>query len=116
MGQTQAVRSRQIIDDPASTGHRTADLPCTRVGDRGRMLASVVTNRCGGACTTGAAAAALPSEPPSVGNCAHQLANYLANRPPCVACKRQDHPFALSPCKTGTALRLPSSARAYHCC
>ena len=70
MGQNWAVRIRQIIDDPASTGHRTADLPCTREGDRGRMLATFVTNRCGGACTTGAAAAALLSAPPPGGICA----------------------------------------------
>ena len=33
-----------------------------------------------------------------------------------LAQERQDYPIALSPRKTGTALRLPSSARAYHCC
>ena len=56
------------------------------------------------------AAAALPSEPQRAENCAHQLANYLANQPPCLAWTRQDHPFTLSPRKTGTALRLRPSA------
>src|SRR3954451_13284460 len=52
------------------------------------------------------AAAALPSEPQPAGNCAPQLASYLANQPPCLDCTRQDHPFPLSPRKTRTALRF----------
>ena len=53
-----------------------------------------------------ATAEACPSVPPRDGNCAHQLANYLANQPPSLARVRKDHPIASSPCKRGVKLRL----------
>ena len=54
---------------------------------------------------------ACPSISPHDGNCAHQLANYLANQPPSLARMRKDHPITTSPCKRGVKLRLLGTRR-----
>ena len=53
-----------------------------------------------------AAVAATRSEPPHGGNCAHQLANYLAHQPHCLVLIRQHQPITLAQHNVGVRPRL----------